>query len=64
MKWFGSQNELWIKVNLDPMVRLKGLNKINVHKINDIIVFNDHRVYVCGWLKITKKRIEKKCNQL
>ncbi len=35
-KHFGTQNELWIKVNLDPMVKLKGLNKVNVHKVNDI----------------------------
>jgi hypothetical protein len=30
---FGTQNELRVKINLDPMVRWRGLDKINVHKI-------------------------------
>jgi hypothetical protein len=27
---FGIQSSLWVKINLDPMVRWRGLNKINV----------------------------------
>jgi len=30
---FGTQSSLWIKINLDPMVRWRGLDKINVYKI-------------------------------
>jgi hypothetical protein len=32
---FGIQSSLWIKINFDPMVRWRGLDKINVHR--DII---------------------------
>jgi hypothetical protein len=30
---FGIQSSLWIKINLDSMVRWKGLGKINVYKL-------------------------------
>jgi len=30
---FGTQSSLWIKINLDPMVRWRWLDKINVYKI-------------------------------
>jgi len=32
------------KVHFDAMIRRKGLNKINVHKINNIHFFNGHWV--------------------
>jgi hypothetical protein len=32
---FGTQSLLWVKINFDPMVKWKGLDKINVH-----IVYN------------------------
>jgi len=28
---FGTQSSFWIKVKFDPMFKLKGLDKINVH---------------------------------
>jgi hypothetical protein len=28
---FGFWSSLWVKINLDPIVRWKGLDKINVH---------------------------------
>jgi len=33
MTTFGIQSSLWIKINLDPMIKWKGLDKINVHRI-------------------------------
>jgi hypothetical protein len=33
---FGIQSLLWIKINFDPMVRWRGLNKINVHTIYNL----------------------------
>jgi hypothetical protein len=30
---FGTQSLFWVKINLDPIVRLKGLDKSNVHTI-------------------------------
>jgi hypothetical protein len=32
---FGTQSSPWVKINLDPMVKWRGLDKINVH-----IVYN------------------------
>jgi hypothetical protein len=32
---FGTQNLFWLKINLDPTIRWRGLDKINVH-----IVYN------------------------
>jgi hypothetical protein len=34
---FGTQSSFWIKVKLDPIVRWKGLDEINVHKIYNYI---------------------------
>jgi hypothetical protein len=33
---FGIQSLLWVKTNLDPMVRWRRLNKINVHTIYNL----------------------------
>jgi hypothetical protein len=33
---FGTQSSLSIKINLDPMVRWRGLNKINVHTVYNL----------------------------
>jgi hypothetical protein len=33
---FGTHNSLWVKINLDPIVRWRGLNKINVHKVYNL----------------------------
>jgi hypothetical protein len=42
------------------MVRWKGLNKINVHIIYNIYIFNGHRVHVCdSWNMIKQNQIEK-----
>jgi hypothetical protein len=35
-------NILGLKVNIDSMVRLRGLNKINVHKVHNIQFFDGH----------------------
>jgi hypothetical protein len=32
---FGTQSSFWVKINLNPIIRWRGLNKINVH-----IVYN------------------------
>jgi len=48
MTTFGTQNSFWIKVKLDPMVKWKGLDKINVRKIYNIHIFNGHRAS-CLW---------------
>jgi len=31
-KHFWTQSSFWIKINFDPMVRWRGLDKINVHR--------------------------------
>jgi hypothetical protein len=41
-------NILGLKVKFDPMIRGKGLDKINVHKIYNVHFFNDHKVS-CLW---------------
>ncbi len=33
---FGTQCSFWVKIILDPMVRWKGLDKINVHTIYNL----------------------------
>jgi hypothetical protein len=45
---FGIQSSFWVRINVDPMVRWKGLNKINVHKIYNLQCFNGHRAS-CLW---------------
>jgi len=45
---FGTQSSLWSKINLDPIVRWRGLDKINVHTIYNLQLFNDHKVS-CLW---------------
>jgi hypothetical protein len=30
---FGTQSSLWVKINFDPMVKWKELDKINLHYI-------------------------------
>jgi hypothetical protein len=36
---FGVQSSLWVKINLGPMVRWRGLDKINVHKVYNLCCF-------------------------
>jgi hypothetical protein len=45
---FGSQNSLWIKINFDKMVRWRGLDKINAHKIYNLQFVNGHKAS-CLW---------------
>jgi hypothetical protein len=45
---FGTRSSFWIKVKFDPMVRWKDLDQINVHKIYNIHLFNNHRTS-CLW---------------
>jgi hypothetical protein len=33
---FGTQSLLWVKINFDPTVKRKGLDKINVHTIYNL----------------------------
>jgi len=33
---FGTQSSLWVKINFDPTIRWKGLDKINVHKVYNL----------------------------
>jgi hypothetical protein len=45
---FETQSSFWIKINLDPIVRWKRLDKFNVHIIYNLEFFNGHRVS-CLW---------------
>jgi hypothetical protein len=45
---FGTQSSFWIKVKLDPMVRWRDLDKINVHKVYNVHIFNNHETS-CLW---------------
>ncbi len=47
------------KVHFDLIVRWRGLDKINVHKIYNIHFFNDHKVSCLWFMNITIKKIEK-----
>ncbi len=40
---FETQSSFWIKVELDLMVRWRKLDKINVHKVYNVHLFNGHR---------------------
>ncbi len=59
-KHFGIQSSFWVKMNFDPMVRWRGLDKINVHIVyNNLQFFNGIGLHVCGSWNITKqKKIE------
>jgi len=46
---FGIQSLLWIKIDFDPTVKWRRLNKINVHTIYDLHFFNDYTAS-CLWL--------------
>jgi hypothetical protein len=48
---FGIQSSFWIKINFDSMVRWKGLDKINVHKIYNLLFFNDHKASFLWFMK-------------
>jgi hypothetical protein len=57
---FGTQSLFWVKINLDPIVRLKGLDKSNVHTIYSYNFSTGLGLHVCGSWNITKqKKIEK-----
>jgi hypothetical protein len=45
---FGIQNSFWIKVKLDPMIRWKRLDQINMHNVYNIHFFNGHKS-LCLW---------------
>ncbi len=45
---FGTQSSLWVKINLDPMVKWRGLDKINVYKIYNTF-FQQPLVASCLW---------------
>jgi hypothetical protein len=52
---FETQNSFWVKVNLDPRVKWKGLDKINVHRVYNLHLFYDNvGSHVCGSWSITK----------
>jgi hypothetical protein len=48
---FGIQSLFWIKINFDPTVRWKGLDTINVHRINSTAI----GFHVCGTLPNKRK---------
>jgi hypothetical protein len=49
-----------IKVNLDPIGRWKGLDKINVQRVYYLRFFKDHRVSCLWFIKFYQKnKIEK-----
>jgi hypothetical protein len=41
---FWTQSSFWVKINFHPMVRWRGLGKINVHKIYNVYFLNGHKV--------------------
>jgi hypothetical protein len=45
---FETQSSFWIIVNLDPMVRWRYFDKIDVHKVYNVHLFNDHSAS-CLW---------------
>jgi hypothetical protein len=45
---FGTQSSLWIKINLDPTIKWRWLDKINVHTLYNLQFFNGHRA-LCLW---------------
>jgi hypothetical protein len=45
---FGIQSLFWVKINLDPMVKWKGLDKINVHKYIIYSFSTTIKPHVCG----------------
>jgi hypothetical protein len=45
---FGTQNSFWVKINLDPMVKRRRLNKINVCRIYNLQIFYDNKAS-CLW---------------
>jgi hypothetical protein len=60
----GTQISLWVKINCDPMVRWRGLDKINVLwkniTYNFFIATGPH---VCGSWNITKQKKNEKIMQ-
>jgi hypothetical protein len=57
---FGTQSLFWVKINLDWMVKWRGLDKINVHTIYNLQFFNDHKTSCLWFIKHDpKKKIEK-----
>ncbi len=59
----GIQSSFWIKVKVDPMVRWRGLDKINVHKIYMMYIFSTTIRHVCGLWHITKPKKNEKIIQ-
>jgi hypothetical protein len=61
---FGVQNSFWMKVKLDSMVRWRKLDKINVHKVYNIHVFNGHKASSLWFMTHyqTKEKWKKKCS--
>jgi hypothetical protein len=61
---FGTQSSFWIKVKLDPMVRWRELDKINVHKVYNVHLSNGHRTSYLWFMTHyqTKEKWKKKCN--
>jgi len=45
---FGIQSLFWVKINLDPTIRWRGLDKINVHMVYNLQFSNDHKAS-CLW---------------
>jgi hypothetical protein len=45
---FATQSSFWVKINLDPMVRWRELNKVNVHIVYNLQFLNNHRAS-CLW---------------
>jgi len=52
----GTQSSFWIKNDIDPIVRWRGLDKINVHTLCNLHFSNDHRPHVCGSWNITEQK--------
>jgi hypothetical protein len=57
---FGTQSSFWFKINLDPTIRWRRLDKINVHRIYTLQFFNNHKASCLWFMKhYQTKKIEK-----
>jgi hypothetical protein len=61
---FGIQSSLWIKINLDPMVKWRGLDNINVHTIYNLQIFNNYKASCLWFIKHYQKIIIWKNNAM
>jgi len=55
-----TKSSIWVKIDLDSMVRWRGLDKINVYRVLFYIYFMTIRLHVCDLWNTTKLKKLKK----